>query len=103
MRPNLNWEGYADAVRQLNYLVVPGSVEIIRMIASNRFGMTEQQVVDGSRYNPGMIRSWLCELHREGFLTIKTIFTENWASKTEYYQCNWKQIKSINKAISRLP
>lgn len=107
MRPKLNWDGYDDAVKTINFLVVPIGIEIVRMVASNGFGMTLEQIQDNCRYGKDMVSDWVDDLHREGFLILKVhprppgangIF----AGEDTYYQCNWAQIKRVNKAISKL-
>lgn len=105
MRPKLNWDGYTDAHNILHLLTFPLTVEILRMIASNAYGMTEQQVWDNSHYPHELIETWLQELYLQGFVVKKQFpinvgqFTQ---TEVDYYQCNWKQIKRVNKAISQL-
>lgn len=105
MRQNLNWDGYVDAERILSMLNVPIGKEIIRLLASNKYGMTQAQIIDNCRYGADMVRDWLADLTREGFLV------QDMAQRRAYpivhevgrYQINWKQIRQINKAISRMP
>lgn len=105
MRPKLNWDGYEDAYAIIHLLTFPLSVDILRMVASNAYGMTQEQIMDNCRYSKELVEQWTRELYVQGFLILKTFPISPGgfvAGEIDYYQCNWKQIKRVNKAISQL-
>lgn len=109
-RPNLNWEAYADLRRTLDVLTIQGPVEVLRYIASQKYGATWETILAHVHYGGESLDKWLSLLHEEGLIHQETIdgLKKVWIHKSQVgdahvrWHVSWSTISRINKAISKL-
>lgn len=107
MRPRFHWDAYDSVNYQLSFLCNPPYKEIIQLVGcNNRYGMTEQQIIDNCKLTmkAETLKMAIGDLHQQGLLREEMgSYHEFFSDKRVYYKVNWSVIKQINNAVKRMP
>lgn len=104
-RPNLNWEAYQDLRRTLDLLTIQGPVEVLRYIASQKYGASVDDICAHCRYPNGHVGKWIIMLADQGLVHLRvcTTFISGFPKPHDRWFASWSTISRINKAISKMP